>query len=98
MADPGIIEAPGQTAGQRARAAPQQPAGRRAACRTRPRGQHRRTAVGRAGRLEARRGTSRRAAGRRRAGALALGDWYTFIQQIAQITIQPVEAGTREKQ
>ena len=79
MADPGIIEAPGQTAGRWVRAALQQPAGQ-------------------AGRLEAHWGTSHRAAGRRRARALALGDWYTFIQQIAQFTVQPVEAGTREKQ
>jgi len=63
VADPGIIEAPGQTAGRRARAAPQQPTGRRAGWR-----------------LAACRGTSRRVAGRRRAGALARGDWYTFIQ------------------
>ena len=85
MADPGIIEAPSQTAGRRAASAGGTAAAGRvsggapaAAARAAP--AHR----DRAGwRLAACRGTSRRVVGRRRAGALALGDWYTFIQQIA---------------
>lgn len=91
MADPEIIEAPGQMAGRQVAGAGGTAAAGRAsggaldaAARAAP--AHR----GRAGWAPGGRAPPR--------WSLGLGDWYIFIQQIAQFTVQPVEAGTQEKQ